>query len=105
MKEVPAFRIAAVLLSIWSMLLITTCPATENKNSNAKPACHEFWITLRTDGQAGAGTIVAPFDGSSVEKLNALFGKFKAEYGDHVTIHEGIPRMPPLPGTARTLHQ
>ena len=54
-----------------------------------RPA-REVWIALRSDGTPGTGTVTDPFDGSSVEKLNALFAdKFIKEYGDNLTIHLG----------------
>jgi len=47
------------------------------------------WVALRTDGQAGSGTVTDPFDGTGVEKLNALFDTFRDQYGDNLTIHFG----------------
>lgn len=50
---------------------------------------HEVWVALRTDGQAGSGTVSDPFDASGVSKLNALFEKFRKEYSDNLTVHFG----------------
>jgi hypothetical protein len=55
----------------------------------ATSSAHEVWVALRPDAQAGTGTITDPFDASSVERLNALFMKFRKEYGDNITIHFG----------------
>ncbi len=62
------------------------------------PAAREVWVALRTDGQAGGGTVTDPFDASSPQKLDALFAKFTDDFGDNLTIHLG-------PGVFRGTHR
>jgi hypothetical protein len=57
--------------------------------AKAKPSAHEVWVALRTDERAGTGTSADPFDAGSVDKLNALFDRFRKEYGDNLTVHFG----------------
>ena len=64
-------------------------PKTEAGHPEQVPACHEVWMAVGTDGQAGSGGVTDPLDASSVEKFNALFAKFAKDYGDNLTIHLG----------------
>jgi hypothetical protein len=64
-------------------------PAAAAAAPSQIPAAREVWVALRTDGQAGSGTVTDPFDASSSQKLDALFAKFTDEYGDNITIHLG----------------
>ena len=52
-------------------------------------APREVWVALREDGQPGNGTVADPFDAGSAEKLNALFERFSAEFGDNLTVRFG----------------
>jgi hypothetical protein len=58
-------------------------------NSPPAPFAREVWVALRSDGQAGSGTVTDPFDASTPQKLDAMFSKFTDEYGDNLTIHLG----------------
>src|SRR5437868_537895 len=62
----------------------------------------EVWISFRTDGQAGSGTAIDPFDGSTAAKFDAVMRSLAVEDGNHdiapVTVHIG-------PGTFLTYGQ
>ena len=52
-------------------------------------AAHEVWVAVRADGAAGSGGVTDPFDASTVEKFDALFPRFRKDYGENLTIHFG----------------
>ncbi|HWX15697.1 MAG TPA: hypothetical protein VNY07_03840 [Chthoniobacterales bacterium] len=54
----------------------------------------EVWIAVRTDGQAGSGTESDPYDGSTMDKFDAIMGD-NSKTPPYTTIHLG-------PGTFRT---
>jgi hypothetical protein len=66
-------------------------PGTAQPSPAAKTpsSAHEVWVAWRTDGQPGTGLVTDPFNGNGVNKLNALFEKFRKEYGDNLTVHFG----------------
>ena len=53
-----------------------------------------IWIAVRTDGQAGSGTESDPYDGSTMDKFDAIMGD-NSKTPPYTTIHLG-------PGTFRT---
>ena len=71
----------AALAVTWAVGLAEAQPEA------ARP--REVWVAVRDDGQPGAGTVTDPFDAGTVEKLNALFERFGAEFGENLTIHFG----------------
>ncbi|MFZ3375483.1 MAG: right-handed parallel beta-helix repeat-containing protein [Chthoniobacterales bacterium] len=54
----------------------------------------EVWIAVRTDGVAGSGTESDPYDGSTMDKFDAIMGD-NSKTAPYTTIHLG-------PGTFRT---
>ena len=54
----------------------------------------EVWVAVRTDGQAGSGTESDPYDGSTMDKFDAIMGD-NSKTPPYTTIHLG-------PGTFRS---
>ena len=87
MKCILQFR---VLISMAGIMSGLAQPMVAAQEATEAPSAREVWIALRGDGQPGTGTVTDPFDGSSVEKLNALFlERFAKEFGENLTIHFG----------------
>ena len=56
----------------------------------------EIWITVRTDGKPGTGTLGDPLDGSTQEKFDSVMNRLYTTNQKNLTIHLGV-------GTFRTL--
>lgn len=81
--------IARIVGGITLLLLCRPVTSAPETAGTARPAAHEVWVAIRADGRPGTGTQADPFDGGSVEKLNALFERFLNEYGDNLTVRFG----------------
>ena len=57
-------------------------------------SAREVWVAVRTDGQAGSGTESDPYDGSTMDKFDAMMGD-NSKTPPYTIIHLG-------PGTFRT---
>ncbi len=90
---------ATVISCVWAIVGVGSRSAGQSASSGGAvaalaalaqtPAAHEVWVAVRADGVAGAGGVTDPFDASTVEKFNALFARFRKEYGENLTIHFG----------------
>lgn len=51
---------------------------------------NEIWISARTDGKAGTGTSIDPFDGSTQEKFDSILNRLYKENRKNVNIYLGV---------------
>lgn len=51
---------------------------------------NEIWMSARTDGKAGTGTSIDPFDGSTQEKFDSILNRLYKENRKNVNIYLGV---------------